>query len=75
METITPDQLATRAREAFAASGLTVRAGAADLGVSLGTMSNALGERTGYDAVRARIVERWGGVTVEGPVYVVTPVV
>lgn len=71
MQALTPDQLANRAREAFAASGLTVRAAAADLGVSLGTMSNALGPRSGYDAVRARIVERWGGVVVEGPVYLV----
>lgn len=72
--TLTPDALADTARAAFKASGLTQRAAADVLGVSLGTLSNALGTRTGYDAVRVRIVEEWGGVQLEGPVYLVRPV-
>lgn len=69
--TITPDELPDLAREAHDASGLTQRAAAAELGVSIGTYGQALTPRAGLDAVRIRIVERWGGVAIEGPVYVV----
>lgn len=71
MRTIHPDDLPALAAEALAASGLTQTAAAAELGAQQTHVNRAIKQGGSYDALRIRIIERWGGVQVEGPVYVV----
>lgn len=72
MQTVLPSDLWRHAADAAAASGLTQQQIADELGAQQPHVSAALRPGPKHVGLRIRIVERWGGVRVEGPVYVVT---
>lgn len=66
---IPESDLPNLAREAWERSGLTQTALSDEFGVSQSSVAQALTDRAGMTALRLRILERCGGVAVEGPVY------
>ena len=71
MHVIEPHELAALARKALASAGIRQTQAAAELGLSQGVISKAVSGVSGQDPARLRIIARYGGLRLRGPVYVV----
>lgn len=73
--TLIPEpELQARARAVWEASGMTQWEMADALGVSQPALSNALNKPAlSLTALRVRVIERYGGARVSGPLYQLDP--